>query len=257
MSRAKQVRVLLLLLLLTPLVFIFRLPSSPAPSWSSPVVVAIYPYNSDGSDATEAYIRQLEENYFKRIEEYFQSQAARHGLTIIPPFDFRLAQPIKNSPPMPDRTSTALGALKWGLSVRWWHAWFDKQDLDPDIVVVARYQATSEGMIHLHSVGMPNPRLALVNLIADERVNQLNQVTLAHEMLHTVGANDLYASPGGYPTWPDGFANPDREPLYPQNRAELMAGRIPLSPEIAREARSLDEVVIGPQTARAIGWFAP
>lgn len=46
-------------------------------------------------------------------------------------------------------------------------------------------------------------------------------------------------------------------PRYPQTSAELMAGRIPLSEDVAREARSLIETRIGLTTARNIGWPSP
>jgi hypothetical protein len=56
------------------------------------------------------------------------------------------------------------------------------------------------------------------------------------------------------PQYPYGFAEPDRAPLYPQQFAELMAGRIPLDTREARMPTSLEEVLIGTRTAQEIGW---
>ena len=57
------------------------------------------------------------------------------------------------------------------------------------------------------------------------------------------------------PIFPDGFAAPAANPLYPQTAAELMAGRIPISPNESRMPTSLRSVVIGVATAREIGFI--
>jgi len=54
------------------------------------------------------------------------------------------------------------------------------------------------------------------------------------------------------PLAPHGFAEPDRSPLYPQTKAELMGGRIPVSSDTANVPASLRHVIIGPLTAREI-----
>jgi hypothetical protein len=53
---------------------------------------------------------------------------------------------------------------------------------------------------------------------------------------------------------PVGYAEPDRQPLHPQQYAELMGGRIPITGERAEIPESLSEVLIGPETATEIGW---
>jgi hypothetical protein len=56
------------------------------------------------------------------------------------------------------------------------------------------------------------------------------------------------------PLYPGGFADPHRTPLYPQDDAEIMAGRRALSAQEAQMAASLRSVVVGPDTAREIRW---
>jgi hypothetical protein len=56
------------------------------------------------------------------------------------------------------------------------------------------------------------------------------------------------------PQYPQGYAEPYLKPLYPQRRAEIMGGRIPLSAQQAIMPRSLAEVVVGIQTAAEINW---
>ena len=57
------------------------------------------------------------------------------------------------------------------------------------------------------------------------------------------------------PRFPDGYADPDQRPATPQSRAEIMAGRIPLTPERADVPVSLRYVIVGPATAAEIGWL--
>ena len=77
---------------------------------------------------------------------------------------------------------------------------------------------------------------------------------IAHELLHTLGATDKYDLQTNQPCFPHGFAEPDREPRYPQALAELMGGRIPISSDEAQTPESLRQVVVGPATAAEIGW---
>ena len=43
---------------------------------------------------------------------------------------------------------------------------------------------------------------------------------VAHELCHPLGATDKY---DGVSVWPQGYVEPDREPRYPQRKAEIMA----------------------------------
>jgi len=77
-------------------------------------------------------------------------------------------------------------------------------------------------------------------------------VVIAHEFLHTLGATDKYDRASAQPLAPDGLAEPDRSPLYPQKKAEIMGGRIPRTEDDAVVPQSLKYVVIGPLTAQEI-----
>jgi hypothetical protein len=82
-----------------------------------------------------------------------------------------------------------------------------------------------------------------------------NLVVIAHELLHTLGATDKYDFAANAPVYPDGYAEPDAKPLHPQRKAEIMAGRIPLSETRAEMPRGMHQVVIGARTAREINWL--
>ncbi|HNZ57368.1 MAG TPA: hypothetical protein PKL58_08425, partial [Methylophilaceae bacterium] len=79
-------------------------------------------------------------------------------------------------------------------------------------------------------------------------------VILAHEMLHTLGATDKYNLATTLPIYPEGFAEPNKAPRYPQDFAELMGGRVPISESQAEIPKSLLQTLVGEVTAKEIGW---
>lgn len=78
---------------------------------------------------------------------------------------------------------------------------------------------------------------------------------MLHEILHTLGATDKYDLSNGIPQYPEGFADSQQQPLYPQLKAELMGGRIAISKNETEIPASLKSVVIGSKTAKEIGWI--
>ena len=63
---------------------------------------------------------------------------------------------------------------------------------------------------------------------------------------------DKYSPVDGHPIHPDGIAEPERDPLFPQRFAEIMGGRIALTEDESVMPDSLKYAVIGPLTAREI-----
>jgi len=104
------------------------------------------------------------------------------------------------------------------------------------------------------STALDKGLIAIANLFADVQARATNQIVVAHELLHTLRATDKYSLASNAPSYPDGYAVPDARPLLPQTKAELMAGRIPLDERRAEMPSDLRQVVIGPATAREIGW---
>jgi hypothetical protein len=96
--------------------------------------------------------------------------------------------------------------------------------------------------------------IGVVYAFAAPGMNGENNVVIAHELLHTVGAIDKYDLGDDAPRFPDGYGDPAQKPLYPQLTAELMAGRRVLAPGKWQQPMSLDEVVVGPVTALEIRW---
>ena len=78
---------------------------------------------------------------------------------------------------------------------------------------------------------------------------------VAHELCHVLGATDKYD--GGRSVYPDGYADPNRSPLYPQKKAEIMALGRPVSETVERPVRDLRECVVGAKPAVEMNWVGP
>ena len=107
------------------------------------------------------------------------------------------------------------------------------------------------------SHGLQKGLVGVVHAFADESLAGSNAMVIAHELLHTVGASDKYDPVSGLPLYPLGFADPQQQPLYPQEATEIMAGRRPLSATEAEIPRTLRHVLVGPATALEIRWTRP
>lgn len=227
-----------------------------ATDWIGPLVVAVYPVNADGSDAAERYIAGLGAERFQPVAEFIAAQGTRWALPRTVPVDFRLAPRVNALPPPLPRAGNTLAVIVWSLRLRWW-AWRHDtyQGKWKQVRMFLLYHDAARTPQLAHSTGLQKGLLGVVNLFADPGMNAQNNVVLAHELLHTVGATDKYDPASGQPLHPQGFAEPDREPRYPQRYAEIMAGRVPVAPDRAEQAASLERTVIGAMTAREIGWL--
>ena len=80
-------------------------------------------------------------------------------------------------------------------------------------------------------------------------------MVLVYELLHGFGATDKYNLANGEPIFPIGYAQADKQPLYPQTEAEIMGGRIPLFEYKSKMPNDLEQTVISVLTAQEIGWI--
>ena len=141
--------------------------------------------------------------------------------------------------------------------MRWW-AWrrngrYDLPTADVQMFVIFRNQA-SENEVGL-SVGMRKGRYGIVRAVAYPGRAALNNVLFTHELLHVFGATDKYVFGTMEPIYPEGYADPNRSPLFPQQEAEIMRDKVPLTSWSSRAPTSLEECKIGHVTAEEIGFF--
>ncbi|HET9695158.1 MAG TPA: hypothetical protein VFP48_12315 [Steroidobacteraceae bacterium] len=225
--------------------------------WDAPLRVTVYPLGSGGDAAAQAYARSLQAEDFTAVPEFFAREGRRYGVPLDTPVHLRVSHAAATSPPALGERPGVLSIMAWSLRLRWYAArvaWNDPLPT-PDVQVFATFAPPGDGTTPLpDSVGLSKGLIALAHLYAGREAAGTNQVVLAHELLHTLGATDKYAPGTGQPLVPDGLGDPRREPLYPQQRAEIMAGRIALGPDQAAVPESLGHAVLGPVTAREIGW---
>lgn len=76
--------------------------------------------------------------------------------------------------------------------------------------------------------------------------------TVMHEIAHKFGADDSYN--GFACIYPEGYFEPNKFPLYPQEKACLMCSHVPISENGGGVPMLLDEYVICDSEAKLIGW---
>jgi hypothetical protein len=127
----------------------------------------------------------------------------------------------------------------------------------PQIRIFVRYHDPAFTQSVPHSVGLQKGLVGVVHGFADPTMRGSNNVVIAHEILHTLGASDKYDPATLAPLYPIGYAEPDRTPRFPQPFAEVMAGRRAESATEFIMPASLDEVIVGQATAMEIRWVKP
>ncbi|UCE90592.1 MAG: hypothetical protein JSW10_06600 [Pseudomonadota bacterium] len=223
--------------------------------WDAPLWVAIHPINGDGSDASSRYITSLDVRAFRTLEDFFGDEAESYDLALKRPITVQLAHVIDEMPPTPPAPGNTLAIMAWSLQMRYWAYRVDHHaGPTPDIRIFVVYHDPVRHERLRHSLGLEKGLVGVVNAFASPTMAEKNNVIIAHELLHTVGATDKYGV-DELPLHPAGYAEPDKRPLYPQNYAEIMGGRIPVDQYTAVIPRSLHKVVIGEQTAREINWL--
>jgi hypothetical protein len=179
-----------------------------------------------------------------------------------PPFQFELVGPFRwdgafpLSPPsdrFADRALHAFGLWRVLRDIDGVTG-VDRSDWDVRLYVLGARVPGYDGSF-AEGLGIQDGDVALVRGSAGGDLSLPLQV-IGHELLHTVGASDKYDD-GGHALEPQGLVEPERAPRYPQRHAEWMVGEVPVSPGAGKPPSSLDDLGVGPATAREIGWASP
>ena len=255
LPRPATVRVCLLLTVLVIVGFTSTHQLIYTRNWNQTLQVSVFPINGDGHLSTDAYIQSLGNNTFSAINRWGEREASRYDLNLRAPFRVTLGEQISNVPPTFPDNANAFDVLIWGLRFRYW-AWKNTPEDNAKLTRVRMFVVyqTGDDKPLQHSLGMQKGLMGLVYAFSLPQQSAQNNVVIAHEMLHTVGATDKYGVYGN-PLYPQGFANILRQPVYPQRYAEIMAGRIPTSSYDSYMAESLRSVIVNEHTAREINWL--
>jgi hypothetical protein len=225
--------------------------------WRNNLYVAVYPIDADRSNVAQHYIEQLRREDLDGLREYFSIQAERYRLPVKRPFEFLLGPQITEMPPLPPRHGNFFGVVLWSLRFRWWASQHSPMvAVPPDIRLYLIYHDPQGTPRLAHSTALSKGRIGLVNVFAGADYQKTNQVMIAHELLHTLGATDKYDLETNLPEYPNGYAAPEQTPRYPQATAELMAGRVPISETRADIPAGLEQTLIGAVSALEIRWAA-
>jgi hypothetical protein len=228
--------------------------------WNRTLDVAIVLVHVEGQPAVDpAAVSQLGERVVV-LEERLRAEAERHRPGMAKPFRVQLFGPVDVATPPPKAESDDVVALvKHTLDQRRWLRDVDpRAGVDPDrwdnrIYVNAR-RSTSDVTSFVEGSSEQDGRIGAVDVDLDDSMVDLTLAVVAHELMHTLGASDKYDG-RGRALVPDGLAEPDRTPLYPQRFVEVMARNRPISPDAEVLLQSIEELSIGEATAREIGWL--
>ena len=252
----RQLRILFLLFILLIVAVGAYLTKMRTTSWERPLTVAIYPINGDGSEKSKQYIKGLGQGDFQDIETFFAEEADHYGLALKNPVEIVMGPVLAKKPPAVPEGGNFLNIVWWSLKIRFWARSIHKQYGPPsDIQLFVKYYDPQTHPRLAHSTALQKGLLGVVNAFASQREAGSNNIVIAHEFLHTLGATDKYNLATDQPLYPIGYAEPNKKPLLPQDFAEIMAGRIPVSRQQAKQPDSLDSVLVGRATAIEIGWI--
>jgi len=256
---ARGIRIALLLAVLAMVGLDAWLTRMRTTSWETTLRVSVHPIVADGSAATRAYVAALTREDFVPIEGFLQREGARYGVTLPEPARIWLRPRLDQLPPLPPRERSLLGTMGWSLKLRWWASRREAAQPRPrgQARIFVLYYDPQTSPTVAHSLGLKEGVIGIVHAFATRSMTQANNVVIAHELLHTLGASDKYDAASGLPRYPEGYAEPDLSPRLPQQFAELMGGRIPRTPGRAEIPASLDQVRVGALTAAEIGWGRP
>ncbi len=250
----KAIRISILLFILLFVVLSAFLTQARSTDWNNSLWIKVYPINADGSPEAAKYIKGLSTSNFSGIETFLARETERYSRNLSRPVRIELGREIMQQPPEMDQRPNALSVMLWSLKMRWWAGSVtDDQDrIDPDVRIFVRYHRPNLDVVLENSVGLQKGMVGIVNAYASRRYRGTNNVIIAHEFLHTLGASDKYSAISGQPIGPDGLGEPDRQPLFPQRYAEIMGGRIALATDDSVIPKSLKYAVIGTLTASEI-----
>lgn len=250
----KHARILILLLILLAVAGLRAWERWYVTSWQSPLRVEIRPVRGDDSASIEKYVQSLDRARFEPIADFIQQQGARYSYKEFPRPDINLGREIAELPPARAARQSVADNMLFSLKLRYYAFKQGGYSLRPGVIrMFVIYHPDTNGQPLPHSLGMRDGLIGVVHAFGLPGMDAQNNVVIAHEFLHTLGATDKYGVQN-MPVYPEGFAEVKDGPVYPQRMAEIMAGRIPLSADRARQPAGLEECVVGYKTAYEIHW---
>ncbi len=225
-------------------------------AWDHTLAIAIVVIrNGAVDDESISALRDRTPALASRLE----SELHRYAPAAKAPFVFTVFGAIDGMRPAPAVDGDGLFALAshaWDL-----HRWTSDVDArvnlvagayDSRIYVTAEPPTSKKHMIE--GASEQGGRVGVVTVDLDALTVDYALSVIAHELFHTLDATDKYDE-GGHTRVPDGLAEPDVAPRFPQRLVEVMAQGRPTSPTEEKTLDAIDELGVGPATAREVGWI--
>ena len=254
----RNFRILVLLIILATVALYVKDQKLVTQGWYKTLDVVVYPINPTNSPIVKRYIDSLSSESFSQIDKMIKREGKKYNIVSSNPTKTRLGQTLSIIPPAPPEPgSNTLNIILWSLKLRIW-IWQNAPDEANDKHLIRMFVLYHDPSIMpqlKHSVGLQKGLVGIVNAYGVKSQSVQNNIVIAHEFFHTVGASDKYDEFGN-PVVPDGLGEPKQSPLYPQKKTEIMAGRRALSASLSKMPNSFRKIVIGEKTAREIGWLS-
>jgi hypothetical protein len=227
--------------------------------WDETLYVGVFPVNEADDEVSRNYVASLSDDSVADIERFLKREAGRFGVVIDRPVCVSLYPPVTEIPPERPTDAGAMQTMLWSLKLRMYARRESRASgrPPPQIRIFVRYHDPTFTRSVPHSVGMQKGLVGVVHAFAARDMTRTNNVVIAHELLHTLGASDKYDAATLAPLYPTGYAEPDLEPRYPQSLTEIMAGRYAIDAQTFEMPDSLDIVRVGAATALEIRWTKP
>ena len=225
-------------------------------AWTRPLRVALVLVEREPVPA--ATLKALTSRAYD-LERRLQQEFVRHGgARDMAPFSIVVKGPVAATADPPRVAEQDL----WGLVRHSYALWQWTRDLDArgnvewrgyDSRVYLVLRPPRGELAFVEGESEDGGRVGMAQADIDDGMLDFALFVATHELFHTLGATDKYDATG-HALFPGGFAEPERVPLFPQRGAELMARNVPLSSTAERPPEKLNELWIGADTAREVGW---
>ena len=225
-------------------------------SWDRPLAIAIVLVRQTPLEASAVLTFQ---DRVAALDGRLTDERRRYESGALRPFVLTFVGPVDDAVPPPSPAGETLidAARQTWSSWRWSSrvdslAALDASAFDSRIYVCARVPLDAAREM-VEGESEEGGRIGTVEVELDASMVDFALFVAAHELFHTLGATDKYDA-SGHTLVPAGLAEPDRVPPWPQRFAEIMAENRPIGANLEVPPESLDELAVGPATAREIGW---
>jgi hypothetical protein len=226
-------------------------------SWQRPLEVALILIERGSVD--RAALGRFQERV-TALEEALEAEFSRYG-GAFGPIHFRQFGPLLHAPEPPRASAEPSRLEPLYLAYELWRfargadraVGVEGRRFDGRIYVLMS-APTSDQQALVEGLGQDGGTIAITNVELSEDSVDFGLFVVAHELFHLLGATDRYDE-AGRSIIPDGLAEPNASPLYPQPGAEVMArGRV-LAPGVEEPPGHLSQLRVGSRTAAEIGWL--